>query len=172
MRAERLAPDAAAAAVEELAAILLDAVADGVSADFLADLAAGEARDWWTAALADPDRTTFVTRDDEGRVVGVVQLRVAHEATGRHRADVLKLLVHRRARGRGAGSALMAALEADALARGRWLLLLDTQTGSFAERLYEHWGWRRIGVLPDHATDPHGTPTASTFFAKDLRSGS
>lgn len=171
MRAERLSPDDAAAAVDDLAAVLLDAVADGVSADFLAGLTAEEARDWWAAALADPDRTTFVTRDDEGRVCGVVQLRVAHEATGRHRADVTKLLVHRRARGRGAGSALMAALEAEALARGRWLLQLDTQTGTLAETLYEHWGWRRIGVLADHAAAPDGTLTATTFFAKDLRSG-
>ncbi len=77
--------------------------------------------------------------------------------------------MHRAFRGRGASSALMAALEAEALARGRWLLQLDTQTGTLAERLYEHWGWRRIGVLPDHAAAPDGTLTATTFFAKDLR---
>lgn len=172
MRVERLAADDAAATVPDLADVLLDAVTDGVSADFLAGLTADEARAWWAAALADPDRTTFVTRDDAGRVRGVVQLRVAHEPTGRHRADVTKLLVHTGFRGRGASSALMAALEAEALDQGRWLLQLDTQTGTLAERLYEHWGWRRIGVLPDHAAAPDGTLTATTFFAKDLRSGS
>lgn len=166
---ERLAADDAAAAVPDLAEVLLDAVADGVSADFLADLTRADAERWWTAALADPARTTWVAREPgTGRVVGVVQLRVAEEPTGRHRADVLKLLVHRRARGRGAATALMAALEAEAVRRGRTLLLLDTQTGSLAERLYERWGWQRYGVLPDHAAAPDGTLCASTFFSKVL----
>ena len=52
---------------------------------------------------------------------------------------------------------------------GRTRLLLDTQTGSVAERVYERWGWVRVGVVPDYAADPDGVLAPTTFMTKDLR---
>ena len=150
-----------------LADVLLDAVADGASIGFLADTDAGAATDWWLRALRADDTLTWVARLD-GAVVGVVQLRLVAYPNGRHRADVAKLLVHRRARGLGISSRLMASLEAEALRLRRWLLLLDTETGSLAEHLYEKWGWQRVGIVEDHAAVPDGELRATTFFSKAL----
>src|SRR2546423_15433241 len=60
-----------------------------------------------------------------------------------HRAEVAKLLVHRRARRRGIGRALMIALEAEAARAQRPLLTLDTRRGDAAEQLYHALGWTR-----------------------------
>lgn len=164
--------DAAVAGVAaELAEVLLDCVHGGSSVGFLADLTLAGATAWWAGALRAPDTITWVARPTgppAGPAVGVVQLKPAPMANGAHRADVNKLLVHRSARGRGVAAALMAVLEAEALRRGRWLLLLDTETGSTAERLYLRWGWQQLGVLPDHAAGPDGTLAPTTFFAKRL----
>jgi len=165
-----LAADEVVAVVPELADVLLDGVADGASIGFLADLDLDRARTWWHGAVGSPGTLTWVARLD-GRVVGVVQLKLVTYPNGRHRADVAKLLVHRRARGLGLSRALMAALESEARRRGRWLLLLDTETGSLAEQLYEKWGWQRLGVLADHAAVPDGELRPTTFFSKRLLSG-
>jgi GNAT superfamily N-acetyltransferase len=152
-----------------LAEVLLDCVDDGASVGFLSGFSLAGATRWWLDALA-PERTlTWVARCRPWPdVVGVVQLKMAAYPNGSHRADVVKLLVHRRARGRGVASALMSALEAEAVRRGRWLLLLDTETDSLAEGLYEAWGWQRVGVVEDHAAAPDGTLRPTTFFAKRL----
>jgi GNAT superfamily N-acetyltransferase len=79
------------------------------------------------------------------------------------------VLVHRSARRRGIGAALMAALEDRARADGRWLLILDTVTGSAADAMYRALGWTVLGIMPNHALQPDGTPAATTYFWKDLR---
>jgi acetyltransferase len=157
------------AAVEtELAAILVDAVDGGASVGFLAPLDPVDAEQWWHDALQPTTTLTWVALDDGGQAVGVVQLRLVSYSNGDHRADVAKLLVHRRARGHGIAHALMARLEAEASARGRWLLMLDTQTDSPAEGLYERLGWQRYGRLEDHARTPDGTLEPTTFMMKRL----
>src|SRR5690242_13454152 len=159
-----VAPDVVAG----LGALLVDAVEDGVSADFLAPLPSSAATDWWACALAEPDALTWVAVERES-VVGCVRLVPAASATGAHRAEVTKFLVLRAARGRGHGRALLTALEEHAAAIGRWLLTLDTETGTPAEAMYERWGWPRYGVLADPAARPDGVLAPSTFFAKRLR---
>ena len=124
----------------ELAAILVDCVEDGASVGFLDPLDPEVARAWWQHALRADGTLTWVARDDEGAAVGVVQLRLVGYPNGSHRAEVAKLLVHRRARGRGAARALLAA---EPGRRGRRLLVLDTQTGSVAEGLYDR-GYRDL----------------------------
>ena len=57
-------------------------------------------------------------------------------------ADITKLLVHRRARRRGVGRALMEAIEARAREAGFTLLTLDTVRGDPAEQLYTTAGWQ------------------------------
>jgi GNAT superfamily N-acetyltransferase len=88
-----------------------------------------------------------------------------------HRADVAKMLVRRSARRRGLGAGLLRAAEEAALAAGRTLLVLDTVTGSEAERLYQRMGWIRVGVVPDYALWPDGRPCDATFFYRRLSRG-
>jgi GNAT superfamily N-acetyltransferase len=151
-----------------LADVLVDCVTGGASVGFLDPLDPAEARAWWHGTLADPQAMTWIGRADDGRIVGSVRLILAGLPNARHRAEVSKLLVHRSIRGRGAGSALMSTVEDAARRLGRTTLLLDTQTGSLAEGLYERRGWRRIGVVDDHALTPDGRLAPTTFFTKRL----
>ncbi len=170
MTPELLTPGRHPDVLDGLAELLADAVASGAGVGFLAGLTAGDARAWWTRALADPAALTWVVRDaDYGGVDGVVRQHPAPQQNGPHRAEVSKLLVHRRARGRGLAAALLGALEREAAARGRWLLVLDTTTGSPAERVYRRLGWQESGRIPDYALDVDGVPAATTGFWKDLR---
>lgn len=52
------------------------------------------------------------------------------------------------AAGRGAGSALLAAFEAEAAARSRHGFLLVSDFNGDAQRFYEGRGWTRVGALP------------------------
>ena len=158
---------ASEADLPELAALLVDCVAGGASVGFLAGLDLPAAEEFWRRSL--PGASSWVARlQPGGTVVGVVQLKPATLPNGAHRAEVAKLLVHRSARGHGVASTLMGHLEVEALAQGRWLLLLDTQTGSDAEGLYERAGWQQVGVVPDHAVQPDGRLAPTTFLVKRL----
>ena len=85
-----------------------------------------------------------------------------------HRVDIAKMLVHRAARRRGIGAALMRAAETEAVKAGRWLAVLDTATRSEAERLYRQLGWQECGVIPDFARWPEGPLCGTTVFYKRL----
>lgn len=170
MQIEIVTADHFAAAAPELAEVLVDCVDGGASVGFVSPLDVDEAHRWWSVALAVDGAFTFVARDGDGPVLGVVQLRLASPANGSHRAEVAKLLVRRDARGQGVARALLDRLEGEALLRGRWLLTLDTRTGSPAELLYQKHGWNHVGVIPDWAVDPDGTLSATTIMTKRLDS--
>ncbi|TXS56315.1 GNAT family N-acetyltransferase [Streptomyces sp. t39] len=166
----RLTAEALPEAAHGLGALLADAVDDGASVGFLAPLTADRAAAWWSGlapALADGTVAAW-TAHDAGRVVGTVQLRSETSPNGTHRAEVAKLLVHRDARGRGTARMLLATAEHFARGAGRTLLLLDTRTGSAAERLYRSAGWTPVGTVPDYAADPSGVLRPTTFFHKVL----
>jgi GNAT superfamily N-acetyltransferase len=97
-------------------------------------------------------------------VVGTVQVLLIQKPNQVQGADIAKMLVHRAAR--GIGAALMRAAEAEAVKAGRWLAVLDTATGSEAERLYRQLGWRECGVIPDFTRWPQGPLCAATAFYK------
>ncbi len=101
-------------------------------------------------------------------VVGVVQLHPAKLPNGQHRAEIAKLIVHRSARHRGVATQLMRTAEQAASSQGRWLLQLDTKTGSPAEQLYVRSGWQVLGVIPEHAVRPDGVLAPTTFLFKRL----
>jgi GNAT superfamily N-acetyltransferase len=107
--------------------------------------------------------------DSAGAIVGTVQVIWAQPENQPHRGDIAKMLVHRRGRRRGVGAALLAAAERSALGAGKTLLVLDTVTGSDAERMYARQGWQRCGQIPNYALWPDGTPCATTIFFKGLR---
>ena len=168
-RIRRLDPAQALAAAPALAEVLTDCVAGGASASFMADLAPADAEAFWRRQAEAGDGRAILVAEDEAGIFGVVQLVPAWPPNQPHRADVAKLLVHRRARRRGAARALIIAIEDEARAMGRWLLLLDTETGGAAERLYEGLDWTRLGVVEDFALTPDGALCATTFFFKRLR---
>jgi GNAT superfamily N-acetyltransferase len=158
------------ACAEDLAAVLVDAVAGGASVGFLAPLSLDDAVAWSRALVpdvADGSVLVWVARTD-GKISGTVQLRLTAAPTGAHRAEVAKLTVLRSARGHGYGRRLLAAAEDGAASFGVTLLMLDTQTGSAAEGLYSSGGWTRVGTVPGYAADPAGELRPTTFFYKKV----
>lgn len=169
----RLDGDAARAAVPALCAVLIDCVEGGASVSFMHPMTEAKAAAFWTGVadgVARGERALLVAEDEGGVIVGSVQLVLALPENQPHRADVAKMLVHRRARRRGIAGRLMAAVEDVARAEGRRVLVLDTVTGSDAERLYQRAGWTRVGEVPDYALMPDGPPCSTTFFYKTIPS--
>lgn len=159
------------AQVEELVSVLIDCVEGGASVSFMAPLSPAEATGFWNGIRRDVEngrRELLVAEDDQGRIVGTVQLIVGQPPNQPHRADVAKMLVHREARRRGLGAALMRAAEARAREAGKTLLVLDTVTGGDAERLYARLGWQRCGVIPGYAMWPRGGLCDTTVFYRKL----
>ena len=166
--AELATPDARD--VGELADVLIDCVEGGASVSFMLPLARDHALEFWRKVAREAEagrRVLLVARDARG-ICGTVQLVLDLPDNQPHRADVAKMLVHRRARRQGVGAALMRAAEAAARARGRNLLVLDTVTGSDASRLYERQGWVRVGDIPRYALWPHGGFVGTTYYYRDL----
>ena len=158
------------AQVEGLADLLIDCIDGGASVSFMHPLAPETARAFWrrvAAAVETGERALLVAEDDAG-IVGTVQLILDQPENQPHRADVAKMLVHRRARRRGLGTALMRAAEELARDCGKTLLVLDTVTGSDAERLYARLGWVRVGTIPGYALLSRGGLSATTVFYKAL----
>jgi ribosomal protein S18 acetylase RimI-like enzyme len=156
-----------------LSEILVDCVRNGASVGFLDSLSLAEADAYWQRierAVGEGRCVLFAAALDGGGVTGTVQLDVDTLPNQLHRATVSKLLVHTSSRRRGMGEALMAELERVALARGRWLLTLDTATGA-AARLYERMGWCAAGTIPGYALNPDSSLADTTFYWKNLSGG-
>lgn len=156
--------------IEALAEVLVDCVQSGASLGFMLPYGLDEARLFWCEVTESVrgESTILLVAKFEGDIVGTVQLGLALRPNQTHRADVMKLLVHRKARGKGISRRLMEALEQEAIKRGRMVLVLDTATGSDAERIYEKFGWSRVGVIPNYARFPNGPLCATTLFYKQI----
>lgn len=152
-----------------LAGLLIDCVEGGASVSFMHPLPLARALAFWRQVADDTAhgrRILLVTEDAEG-IVGTVQLALDQPDNQPHRADLQKMLVHRRARRQGLGAQLMLAAERAAREAGKSLLVLDTSSDD-AERLYARLGWRRSGTVPGYALLPQGGLCATTFFYREL----
>jgi GNAT superfamily N-acetyltransferase len=150
-----------------LADVLADCVAAGASVSFMWPFTVERAVAYW-ATVADEvaaGRRALLIAEDAVGVVGTVQMIPAQPENQPHRADVSKLLVHRRGRRRGLGEALMRAVEEVASEAGKTVLVLDTADPG-AERLYLRLGWQRVGVVPDFAMLPDGGMCDTTILWK------
>jgi ribosomal protein S18 acetylase RimI-like enzyme len=168
---ERLTAPVSEADLRALALLLVDAVESGAAVSFLS-LTESQAIDWWRKQFAAPASGAIVlaARDAEG-IVGTVQLHPSWAPNQPHRADIAKLIVHRRGRQRGLGEQLMAALEREAAAAGYRLLVLDSRRGDAGERLYRRLGWTVVGTIPRFALDTDGRTAHDTVvFYKELGS--
>ena len=166
----RLTANELDACLDELVAVLDDAVESGASVGFVSPLDADAARAYWRARAEEADagrRLLLVARDD-GRVVGSVQLAFAEQSNARHRGEIQRLVVHRSAQRRGIGSALMRRLEAEARAGGRFLLVLNTRAGDPPEALYRALGYTLVGRIPDYAQSPDGSFNTTSIMYRRL----
>jgi len=160
-----------AAQLDQLAAVLVDCVEGGASVSFMLPLTRERATAFWQRvadAVPRGERALLVAEDAAGCIVGTVQLVLDQPENQPHRADVAKMLVHRRARRRGVAEALMRAAETAARDAGRTLLVLDTVSGGDAERLYVRLGWQRVGTIPGYALWPQGGRCATTYYYREL----
>lgn len=169
---ERLAAPVSERDLRDLAHLLLDAVASGAAVSFLDSLGERDAIAWWRRTLeALPSRAAVLVVRDQDGIVGTVQVQPAWAPNQPHRAEIVKMLVHRRARRLGLGARLMDAAEHGARDRGFTLLTLDAKAGTAAESLYRKLGWTELGVIPRYALDPDGRPHDCIFMYKELRAG-
>lgn len=161
--------------VGELGELLIDAVDSGAAVSFLAPLSIDRATEWWRTTLSGlhPKAVVLVARrvtgGEKGPIVGTAQLQPAWAPNQPHRAEVCKVIVHRRERGKGLGRQLMLAAESVARRNGFSLLTLDAKAGGPAEDLYRNLGWTRVGEIPRYALDADGRGMHGTvIFYKQL----
>ncbi len=165
------------AQIQGLAELLIDCVDGGASVSFMHPLPFAKAAGFWRGVaegVSRGERALIVAHGgagvgghERGAVVGTVQLILEQPENQPHRADVSKMLVHRRMRRRGVGEALLRAAEHAARECGKSLLVLDTASVE-AERLYARLGWRRCGVIPGFALLPRGGLCDTTYFYRTL----
>lgn len=151
--------------------LLIDCVEGGASVSFMLPLARETALAFWRGVadgVVRGERVLLVAQDSGGEIIGTVQMVLAQPDNQPHRADIAKMLVHRRARRRGIAQRLMEAISEAAREEGKSVLVLDTVTGGDAERLYERDGWQRVGEVPKYALMPDGEFCSTTFFYKHL----
>lgn len=160
----------AADQISALSKVLIDCVEGGASVSFMLPMTQDKADTFWRGVadgVAAGERILLVAEDD-GEIVGTVQVILKQPENQSHRADIAKMLVHRKARKRGVGAALMLAAEDAARKADKTVLVLDTVTGSDAERLYTRLGWERVGVIPNYALWPQGGLCPTTYFHKQI----
>jgi GNAT superfamily N-acetyltransferase len=152
-----------------LAGVLIDCVNGGASVSFMQPLSETKAIAFWRRVgddVARGARALLVAENDMG-IVGTVHLILEQPENQSHRADLSKLLVHRRARRLGVAESLMRAAEDLARDCGKSLLVLDTASGD-AERLYVKLGWVLVGVVPDYGLWPQGGLCSTSFYYRKL----
>ena len=155
--------------LQALAEVLIDCVEGGASVSFMHPLPMAKALAFWSGVAGEAARgaRVLLVAEDKLGIVGTVQLVLDLPENQPHRADVSKMLVHRRARRRGVGAALMRAAEEAARECGKTLLVLDTASAD-AERLYARMGWQLVGTIPDFALLPQGGLCATSYFYRAI----
>ena len=154
----------------ELADLLIDCVEGGASVSFMHPLTRERAVAFWRQVAQDvaAGGRALLVADDAHGICGTVQLVLNLPENQPHRADLAKMLVHRRARRTGLGAALLQAAESTARDCGKTLLVLDAVTGGDAARMYERLGWVRVGDIPGYALWPRGGLCSTTVYYRDL----
>jgi len=165
-----LTPEQSEEAIGQLVDLLIDAVDSGASIGFMPPIGKEEALAYWRDVIAAmrAGRRLLLAAMDGDLVQGSVQLDLEPRANGNHRAEVIKLFVHRRARRRGLARALLLEVESAARRLGRTLLLMDTRKGGDAEKMCESLGYVRYGEVPGYARSGNGELDATAFFYHQL----
>ncbi|KAF5361421.1 hypothetical protein D9758_006217 [Tetrapyrgos nigripes] len=174
-----------------LAALLKEVVDENIPLNFCQPFSLKDAEAWWGDLQKGVDAGTEIVilahkhADDLDqhekqsgesentwsgrRLVGCVILYLAQKTNAFHRGEIGKLLVTKEERGSGVGKRLMDCLEDQARKHGRTILVLDTETGSPAEKFYDRTGWIKVGDLPDVVYLPDKSALSScTFYYKRI----
>lgn len=152
--------------------ILCDVVNGGASVNFIAPFLPADAEQYWlgVAEKVQQKQSILLAALEDQTVVGTIQVALALQPNGPHRAEIQKMLVHSSKRRRGIATKLMQAAEEAALAQGRWLLFLDTERENGAAGFYEKMGYSRVGIIEQFALDYTGENFIDTvIFSKSLR---
>jgi phosphinothricin acetyltransferase len=148
------APHVRSAAGDDLAAIRRisnEGIADRIATLDEDPKTADDIAAWWSAH--DERYAVLVAQDAAGAVIGWASLNpYSHRCAYRGVAD-LSIYVERAARGRGVGSALLAALEKRAKRSGFHKIVLFALANNAAGlRLYRAFGYRDVGVFHEQGT--------------------
>jgi ribosomal protein S18 acetylase RimI-like enzyme len=167
IRSLKSSPDIRAA----LSDMLIETVANGGSVSFIHPLSQEDAEKFWTNSLNAAERGERIVLGafDGGRLVGTVTLLLDLPPNQPHRAEIAKMMTRISHRHRGIATALLREAEQMAIARKRWLLVLDTAEDEGAAGLYERMGFMLTGIIPDYALKPHGGLTGTLIYWKRLR---
>ena len=168
MKIEQLSEQQAKPLLPQLIGLLQDSVGNGASVGFLPPLEFDVAEKYWLETLNEVSqgKRLLLVSNENGNVLGMVQLALITKPNALHRAEVQKLVVHTRFRNRGIARALMKAAEDSARKEGRTLLVLDTEQDSGAEELYVKCGYTRAGVIPHYALGADRSFISTVVFYK------
>src|SRR4051812_24477553 len=99
--------------IQGLSDVLIDCVEGGASVSFMLPMSRRKAEGFWQSvagSVALGERIVLVA-EEEGLIVGTVQVILNLPENQPHRGDIAKMLVHRRMRRRGIAAALLDAAE-------------------------------------------------------------
>lgn len=153
-------------ALQQLADMLIRVVEEGASIGFLAPVSPEEAAGYWEQVI-EPGVILF-TAEQEGSIVGTVQLHPAMKRNASHRAEIVKLMVDPGRRKQGIARQLMQAAERKAADLGRTLLILDTRAGDPSNKLYLSMGYVEAGRIPEFARSSNGSLDDTVIYYKRL----
>jgi ribosomal protein S18 acetylase RimI-like enzyme len=154
-----------------LSEILIETVANGGSVSFMHPLSLEAANEFWRTSLASADRGERVILGafDGKDLIGTVTLLLDLPPNQPHRAEIAKMMTRVSHRHRGIATTLLREAERIAIARERWLLVLDTAEEEGAAGLYERMDFQLTGLIPDYALKPHGGLTGTLIYWKRLK---
>ncbi len=156
--------------LDSLAEVLADCVEGGASVSFMPPFSKADAAAFFEKLLPEVERgdRILLAAFEGPKLVGTVQIITATPPNQPHRGDIAKLLVMRSARRQGIAELLMQHAEENARVAGKSLLVLDTCSGTTADRLYQRLGWTKAGIIPKYALNPDGSWCDTTIFWKNL----
>ena len=157
------------ARLAEFATLTVAVVQAGGSLGWEYSFSLPDAAAYWrdeVGPFLDPNERVLFGAFENDVLVGTAQIERAHFPMSRHRAEVLKLIVHPKLQRRGIGKALMEACEVDARRIGIELFVLDTRAGIAAGTFYSALGYSETGYIPNWIKGRDGHYEATVYFFK------
>lgn len=150
--------------------LLANVIHDGGSMGFLANVTDAELSEFWTSELSKvhSGQSVLVCAIDVDICFAAGILTWEIKTTGRHRAEVRKVMTHPEHRRQGIALQILTRMEEVARERGVRLLTLRTEAGSTASVLYSQMGWTLVGTVPSYAASPDGSLHPVSFYYKEL----
>jgi acetyltransferase len=157
--------------MESLSSILQEAVNAGSPLGFIPPITAEECRLYWRGIAAELSRgklILLVARNEQGAIVGTMQVALHDAPAGRHRAELEKFIVHSNHRKFGVAQKLATRSLAAAREEGRSLIICKAEAGSPTEEFYRWLGGKQGGLIPAYFRMPDGSMQDVSIFYKEL----